>query len=189
MIYKTPTRRIGCVTLTLGEQLKMPTVTWTHEINCDENTFWELFFDKEFNEKLYKEGLGFPEWTIVEQVETDAEHRRTTRGRPALKNIPGPVAKLLGDSFGYTEAGSMKKSEKVWRYKLTPSTMADKIKQEGSMKILPAGDGKVKRVVELLIEAKIFGIGGMVESTTEKQLKEGWDSSAVFMNKWIADRK
>jgi hypothetical protein len=167
----------------------MPTITLKHEINCDEARFWELFMDKDFNEKLYKEGLGFPEWRIVEQVETDTEIKRTTTGRPKLANIPGPVAKVLGDRFGYTETGSMNKATKVWKYKLTPTTMADKIKQEGTMRIEPAGEGKVRRVVELLIEAKIFAIGGMVESTTEKQLSDGWSDSAKFMNKWIADKK
>ncbi|NUO54827.1 MAG: DUF2505 domain-containing protein [Polyangiaceae bacterium] len=167
----------------------MPTVTFTHEINCDEATFWELFLDKEFNDKLYKQGLEFSEWSIVEQTETDSEIKRTTKGKPKLKNIPGPVAKILGDSFGYSETGSMDKKNKVWKYKLTPSTMAEKIKQEGTLRISPAGDGKVKRSVELLIEAKIFGIGGMIESTVEKQLRDGWDASASFMNKWLAEHK
>ena len=167
----------------------MPTVTFTHEINCDEATFWELFLDKDFNEKLYKQGLEFSEWSIVEQTETDSEVKRTTKGKPKLKNIPGPVAKILGDSFGYSETGFMDKKSKVWKYKLTPSAMADKIKQEGTLRISPAGEGKVKRSVELLIEAKIFGIGGMIESTVEKQLRDGWDASASYMNKWIAENK
>ena len=51
------------------------------------------------------------------------------------------------------------------------------------------GDDKVRRIVELVIEAKVFGIGGMLESTTEKQLRDGWDDSAVFMNKWLAEHK
>jgi hypothetical protein len=167
----------------------MPTFTVTHEINCDEATFWKLFIDKEFNEHLYREGLGFPEFNVVEQVETDTEVRRKTAGKPKLNNIPGPVAKLLGDSFRYTEVGSMDKAQKVWKYKLTPSTMADKLRQEGKVTCQPLGENKVKRVAELIIEAKVFGIGGMLESATEKSLREGWDDSAKFMNKWLADHK
>lgn len=167
----------------------MGTLKISHDIHCNEETFWQLFFDKEFNEKLYKDGLGFPEWVNEEQVETDAEVRRRTRGRPKLGNVPGPVAKLLGDKFGYVETGSMKKSEKVWRWKLTPSTLADKIRQEGSLRIEPIGDGKIRRHVEMVIEAKVFGIGGILESTAEKQLKDGWDNSAVFMNRWIETNK
>lgn len=167
----------------------MPTFTITHEIQCDEDTFWQLFLDKDFNERMYKEGLGFPEWRIVEQTETDTEVKRTTQGRPKLANIPGPVAKLLGDSFGYKEVGSMDKKNRHWRYKLTPTTLAEKLRQEGSIRTQPAGEGKTRRLVELTIEAKVFGIGGLLESTTEKQLRDGWEQSAAFMNKWIAEHK
>lgn len=167
----------------------MANIKIAHEINCNEETFWKLFFDKEFNEKLYREGLGFPEYNIESQDETDAEVKRRTKGRPKLANVPGPVAKVLGDKFGYVEEGSMKKSEKVWRWKLTPSVMADKMKQEGSLRIEKIGEDKVRRVVEMIIEAKVFGIGGILEGTAEKQLREGWENSAAFMNKWIADKK
>lgn len=167
----------------------MANMRLVHEINCDEETFWKLFFDKEFNEKLYKEGLEFPEWSNEEQTDNDTEIKRRTKGRPKLKNVPGPVAKILGNSFGYVENGSMNKKEKVWRWKLTPSTMADKIKQEGSLKIEPGPNGKVKRIVEMVIEAKVFGIGGMLESTAEKSLREGWEDSAKFMNNWLETHK
>ncbi len=167
----------------------MANIKITHEINCNEETFWKLFFDKEFNEKLYKEGLGFPEWATEEHTETDAEIRRRTRGRPKLKNVPGPVAKVLGDSFGYVENGSMNKAEKVWRWKLTPSTLADKMKQEGQLRVEKLGDDKVRRHVEMVVEAKVFAIGGLLESTAEKSLREGWEDSAKFMNRWLETHK
>ncbi|NUP10320.1 MAG: DUF2505 family protein [Polyangiaceae bacterium] len=167
----------------------MGTVKISHDINCNEETFWQLFFDKEFNDKLYKEGLEFPEYVNEEQTETASEIKRRTRGRPKLKNVPGPVAKLLGDKFGYVEAGSMSKQEKVWRWKLTPSTLAEKMRQEGSLRIEPIGDNKVRRHVEMLIEAKVFGVGGILESTAEKQLRDGWNDSATFMNRWIENLK
>jgi hypothetical protein len=167
----------------------MPTIKLSHEIHCDEETFWKLFLDREYNEKLYKEGLDFPDWSIVEQRETDTEFHRTTKGSPRIKNVPGPVAKILGDGFGYTETGSMKKSERIWRYRLVPSTMPDKIKQEGTVRIETVAPGKIRRVVELTLEVKIFGIGGMVEATTEKQLRDGWDASAAYLNAYIAKTK
>lgn len=160
-----------------------------HEINCNEAAFWELFLDKDFNKKLYLEGLGFTEWVLEDQSETDTEVKRKTRGKPKLKNVPGPVAKILGDSFGYSEVGQMDKAKKVWTWKLTPTVMSDKLRQEGSLRIEPIGDSKVRRTVEMVVEAKVFGIGGMLESTAEKQLKDGWEDSATYMNKWIAEKK
>ena len=163
----------------------MPTFKVTHEINCNIETFWKIFFDKEFNEKLYREGLGFPEFSVVEQKDTETQITRKCAGKPKL-NMPGPVMKLLGDGFRYTEEGTFDKATKVWRWKMKPSTMADKLRQEGTLKVEALGDNKVRRTAELINEAKVFGIGGMLEGSAEKSLREGWDKSAVYMNEWIA---
>ncbi len=82
--------------------------------------------------------------------------------------------------------GTFDKAAKTWKWTLTPSTMADRIKQEGQVRVDAVGDNKVRRTAELMIEAKVFGLGGMIESNAEKQLREGWDSSARFMNDYIA---
>jgi hypothetical protein len=158
--------------------------TVTHEINCNVETFWKVFFDKDFNTKLYKENLGFPEFTIVDQRETDSEIARKVNGTPKME-VPGPVAKVLGSNFRYTEEGKFNKSTQRWQWKMIPSTMADKMRNEGTLRIEAVGDTKVRRVAELVIEAKVFGIGGLIESSAEKQLRDGWDKSAKFMNEWL----
>ena len=160
--------------------------TVTHEINCNAETFWKIFFDKTFNEKLYREGLGFPEFTVVSQQETPTEITRRAAGKPKL-DMPGPVMKVLGDNFRYTEEGRFNVTTKVWTWKMTPSAAADKLRQEGTLRLEPIGDSKVRRIAEIINEAKIFGIGGLIESSGEKQLREGWDKSAVYMNRWIAE--
>lgn len=162
--------------------------TVTHEIHCNVETFWKLFFDKGFNEKLYLEGLGFPAYKALEQNETETKITRRVEGTPKM-NMPGPVAKLMGSNFSYKEEGSFDKATRIWTWKLIPSTLADKMRNEGSVRVEAVGDDKVRRVAELLIEAKIFGLGGLIESSAEKQLREGWDQSAVFMNKYIAAAK
>lgn len=162
--------------------------TITHEINCDADTFWKIFFDRTFNEELFKKELGFPEYNILDQRETDAEIFRKVSGKPKM-NMPGPVQKVLGSGFGYTEEGRLNKATKVWTWKMTPNTLADKLHQTGTMRIEAVGDKKVRRVTEVVMEAKVFGIGGLIESSAEKQLREGWDHSAKFMNRWLADGK
>ncbi len=162
--------------------------TVTHEIHCDADTFWKVFLEKEFNEKLYRDALGFPDFTIVEQKEVDGTVTRRVSAQPKME-VPGPVQKLIGPGFRYTEEGSMKLSERIWRWKMTPSTLADKLFTSGIVRIEPIGEGKVRRIAEMNVEAKIFAVGGLIESTTEKQMREGWDKSATFMNKWIADHK
>jgi hypothetical protein len=158
--------------------------TVTHEIRCDVETFWKVFLDKDFNERLFREVLGFPEFQITEQKETDSEIIRKVAGTPKM-NMPGPVMKLLGNNFRYQEEGKLNKATKVWTWKMIPSVLADKLRQEGTMRVESSGPGKVRRVAEIVNEAKIFGLGGLIEGSAEKQLREGWDASATFMNKYI----
>src|SRR5437899_2227982 len=101
--------------------------TLTHEINCDADTFWKVFLDKAFNEALFRQGLKFPRFDIVEQRETDTEVIRKVSGEPKM-DLPGPIQKLLGNGFSYTEEGKLDKASKTWRFKMTPSTLADKMR-------------------------------------------------------------
>lgn len=158
--------------------------TVTHEINSNVETFWKVFFDKDFNTKLYLEHLGFPEFKVLDQQETDNDLVRKVVGMPKM-DVPGPVAKLLGSNFRYTEEGKFDKKSGVWRWKMIPSVQADKLRNEGTLRIEPIGDAKVRRIAEIVVEAKIFGVGGLIESSSEKQLRDGWDKSAVYMNQWL----
>ena len=165
----------------------MRNIQLNHEINCNAETFWKVFLDREFNETLFRKELGFPQYDIISFDEKDGEIVRRVKGNPK-NSAPKAVQKLMGDGFGYLEVGRMKRGDSVWTFKITPNTMADKITNEGFVKCEPAGEDKVRRVSELKFEARIFGVGGMVESTAEKDFRDGYDVSAVFMNRWIKER-
>lgn len=157
-----------------------------HEINCNVETFWKIFLDKNFNEELFRKQMGFPEFTIQSQNETDTQATRTVKATPKI-DMPGPVKKVMGDSFSYVETGTLDKKTGTWRFKIVPSAMADKIRNEGTMRIEPIGSDKVRRIAEINVEAKIFMIGGLIEGNAEKALRDGWDKAALFMNQWIKD--
>ncbi len=162
----------------------MPIVTLKHEIDCGEERFWKLFFDKEFNERLYKEALGFPYFEVVETKETDTKITRRALGQPKM-NAPAAVQKVMGSNFRYTEDGTLDKATKVFKWIMTPSTLAGKIKQDGSVRTEVIDDSHTRRITELIIEAKVMLVGGMIESMAEKQLRDGWNASHKFMNEWI----
>lgn len=165
----------------------MKKFTLTHEINCGQERFWELFFDTEFNVALFKKGLGFPEFDVLSfDKADDGTVKRKVRGRPKM-NAPAAVQKLLGDSFSYEETGTFDPKTQVWKWEMIPSTLASKLRNEGTVKVESAGEGKVRRVATIEVEAKVFGVGGLLESTTEKEMRNGWDRSAEFFNNWIRD--
>jgi hypothetical protein len=162
----------------------MTTLSLKHEINSDEATFWRTFIARDYNEQLYRGALGFPEFEIREENDSQEEYTRTTYGIPKM-SMPGPIQKLLGASFSYTEHGRLDRAKGLWTFKITPSTLADKMRYEGTVRLEKIGDTKVRRLVDIVIEAKVFGLGGLLETTAEKSMREGWENSAVFMNEWV----
>jgi hypothetical protein len=157
-------------------------VTVVTTLDTDVESFWKLFLGREFNQKLYIEGLGFKSYEILEMSDT---HRRT-KGVPKMK-LPGPVAKLLGDSFGYEENGTLDKATNVYRWKMTPNTMTDKLFTSGVVTIESLGEGKVRRTSEATIEAKVFGVGGLLEGTAEGELRTSWGREQEFMSRWLRE--
>lgn len=157
----------------------MARFTLTHDIDCDVDRFWTLFWDRDVSAKTFAH-LGFPRWEIVDQHETDTSIVRVVEAVPKL-DMPGPVAKVLGPGFGYTERGRFDKASRVFSFVIEPSTLKGKLLNEGTVRAEPNGD-KTRRVVEVVAEAKVFGIGKMLESMTEKSFREGWGKGAEFLN-------
>jgi hypothetical protein len=164
----------------------MKKITLTHEINCGVDEFWEIFFDQEFNQKLFKDHLDFPEYEVLEQEERDGGMYRKLRGRPKM-DVPKPVAKALGDKFGYEETGHKKGD--TWEWSMKTNTLTDKLHTRGTVRCEKISDDKCRRVAEIEMEAKVFGIGKLIEQSTEKEMRDGWNKSAAFMNQWIAQKK
>src|SRR3954466_10855348 len=104
----------------------MGTFTMRHELDCDCDRFWKLFFDKEFNVALFK-ALEFPEWKLIDDKETDTEIVRTVKATPKME-APAAVQKLLGSSFGYDEEGRFNKATKTHKFVIKTNVMTEKLK-------------------------------------------------------------
>ncbi len=164
----------------------MKRFTMTHDFDCSAEAFWKYNFDRALNDAMYTKGLGFPEYTVQELRDTDAEVFRRTSAVPKM-DLPSVVQKALGSGFRYTEETRFNKSTKVCTFKGIPSTMADKLITDGTMRVTPLGDTRCRRTIEVTVDAKIFGVGGIFEETAEKNMRTSYDRSAVFMNQWIKE--
>ncbi|MCA9622691.1 MAG: DUF2505 domain-containing protein [Myxococcales bacterium] len=155
----------------------------SHHIDCDPATFWSVFWDDDaFLRELYLEVLQFKSFTVVSRSET----KRVMRLVPKM-NVPGPVAKVIGDTFGYEDHAELDRGAGEMRWQMKPNTMQGKLLVQGMVRVTPDGDG-CRRVDEVTIEAKIFGVGGLVEGSTEQEVRAGWDKEAAFLKRYLARR-
>jgi hypothetical protein len=158
--------------------------TMVQEIVADVDTHWKLFLDNDFDRVQYLEGFGFPSYELVLHRETDDEVVRNIRVTPKL-DVPAAVAKVLGPRFAYVEEGTFDKKTKVWRSRMIPNILSDRLSSDATVRVEPAGEGRSRRTCELSVEAKLFAVGGLLESALEKNLRKGWEDSARYMNRWV----
>src|SRR6266851_8213549 len=111
----------------------MATTRIQHEFDCSEASFWQFcFLDTEYNRKLYLETLRFPVWRVIEQKTSDATVERRVEIRPLIENVPAPIKRVLGDRFGYIEEGKLDRTKNRYRFRIVPSSLADKTRISGA---------------------------------------------------------
>lgn len=161
-----------------------------HVYNCSEDTFWNrIFFDEEYNRRLFKEALEFPVYEQTEFKETDSEVRRSIKVVPKLGPMPGPLKAVIGEGIGYVENGVLDKKSRRYTIDITPNKLSDKVTIKGKLYTEPKGDGKCNRIFECTVTAKIFGVGGMLEKRVIADMQESYAKGAKFTNEYIAEKK
>lgn len=55
----------------------------------------------------------------------------------------------------------------------------------GVVRVEPLGEGRCRRSDELVIEAHVFGLGGVIESSAEKEARAGWALEVPMLTRWV----
>ncbi len=146
----------------------------------------KLYFEETFNIALC-EALRMGRKLELREEANNVLTRRV-RVSPQ-REIPGPVAKLLGGrSIDYFETviytwGTMKGT-----WTTESSVLADKIESFGTFQFLKHPQG-VLRVVEGEVKVKVFGVGGVAERFIVADVERGYQAAASFTNRWIEEHK
>lgn len=156
-----------------------------HEIHCAPARLWELYFDNDFNVEMYERGLGFPSCKILERRDDGKTLHRRMAMIPKIE-MPAAVAKIVGDKVGFEESGDWVRSEGTFRWRLRLAAFGDKVRVEGTMRVVEHGAGHCRRLVHFEVEAKMFAVGGLIESTASDNTIDGWNKSAKWINTYLA---
>ncbi|MCA9709173.1 MAG: DUF2505 family protein [Myxococcales bacterium] len=160
--------------------------TLRHPLDCTPARHWEMFFDPEWTRTLIIDGLGFRTCDVQPVRQEGTTRLRDMSVTPKI-DVPGPVARLLGDKLGYTEKGKYDETAQRWTYQLVLNVLTEKIRMGGEVTLEPLGTERCTRVSKMWVDVKIFGLGGMVEKAAEKNMRDGWNRSAEWINGWLGD--
>lgn len=168
----------------------MKTSTTSTVLPCAPVTFWASFFDESYLRALYLDELESRAFAVLEIADTT----RKLRIVPKM-NLPAPVAKLIGESFAYEEHGTLDRAANQWAWQMVqPANLdpkskprKDAVTMHGTVSIEPAGDDHCRRTDHFTVEAKIFGLGGLIESSIEKELRSGRAKEYAFLARWVEE--
>jgi hypothetical protein len=160
----------------------MKTVSTTAVLPCTPETFWKVFLDESYTRTLFLDELQFKEFTVLELTETS----RKIRVVPKV-NLPGVLQKLVGESFAYEEHGTLDRARNEWTWRMLPRK--EIVATRGTVRLEPLGEGQCRRSDEVVVEGKIFGVGGLIESTAENEVRASSAKELAFLNRWLEKLK
>lgn len=160
--------------------------TLNHPLMCSVDRYWALFLDREFTRSMLQDGLGFGRAEVgdLKPRPGKAEQTRAMRAFPKLE-LPAAVARIVGDALAYLEDGTYDASARRWTFQSRTSVLGDRFRVGGRMWAEATPSGRSRRVSEIWIEAKMFGIGGLVERAAESNIRDGYRRSALWINRFV----
>ncbi len=160
-----------------------------HTYDCSAETFWnQIFLDDEYNRKLFVEELHFSEWKVVSSQERGTEVHRVIEATPPLGDLPAALKRLLSEGLGYQERGVLDRPNQRYRLEVTPRSLASKLTIGGELSTTPISEHSCRRVYVARADARVLGLGGMIEQRILDDIERSYNKSAVFTNRWIAER-
>lgn len=170
----------------------MKTSTTSAVLPCTPDTFWSSFLDESYLRALYVDELESRAFDVLELSDSS----RTLRIGPKLK-LPAPLAKLIGESFVYEEHSTLDRPNGEWAWRMVqPAKLdakskprKDAVSMHGTGRIEPAGPDQCRRTDTWSIEAKVFGLGSLLEATIHKELQSGREKEYAFLARWLMRRE
>lgn len=156
-----------------------------HELPMSVERFWaEIFRSEEFNRALYIEHMGCG---YELEVWDPATGERRARVWPN-KNVPQALIPLIGDKLGFVEEGTCDDDAERYDFRVVPSSFSERIRVGGTVVTRPLSEQTCERTVTFEIEARMFGIGRLVENLLESGTRDSYDKNLSFIKAYFAAR-
>lgn len=167
----------------------MPDLHVEHTFNCSEETFWsKIFFDEDYNRRLFNERLKFSLWREVKREDRNGQVHRVVEAAPPIGDLPAALKTVVGEGIKYEERGVYEPAARRYTVDVVPSRLADKIQVKVQITTQADGPERCRRIVHGSVSAKIFGVGGLLEKKLIADMEKSYAKSAEFTNAYIAEK-
>jgi hypothetical protein len=159
----------------------MAVIRVSHDIPCSQAQFWALYADPDFQTTMLEDGLGYqrPQYS---DVQDDGPVRTWTALVTPSLDLPPAVAKLLGGSMSYTETARIDRAASTMTLRHVTRALGNKLSLSGAIHTTESGEHALVRHSVFRVEAKVFGIGRLLERTVEDSVRQSLEATARFVS-------
>lgn len=150
-----------------------------HRIPASAADFWEWIHDADYEARVAR-ALGLTEYRELERREEDGTVYRRLRVAAALPSSLAPILSRVVrvDEAAYVEEQWRSPDAHLVRWRMTPEILAERVHVAGELRLVPAGAGHCRRILEGEIRARIFGVGPLLERAAIREVVGAYDVSA-----------
>jgi len=161
----------------------------THDLPCSADTFWDLYFDDDYNGGLDRE-LNLAENTVLERRDDGDITHMKVRIAPA-REIPAAVRKVLRSAtLAYYEHRDLDLSRGHMDWRVTHDAVSSRrLHCEGVLDVIPAGEGRCRRVLDGVIDVRIPVVGRFIEKAIATDVVRCYDVAADFLPRWLEQQR
>ena len=156
-----------------------------HTYPCPPETYWKLYWDPEFDQVLRRESKV--ERQLLEERRDGAILVRRLRFTPE-RELPGPVARLLGSSkLIYEQENRWDEAAGVLEWRVIPTILPGKLDARGKFTVR-AAPGGCEQVVEGNITVSVPFLGGQIEKAVVGEVEKSYHRTAEVFRRWLEER-
>ena len=157
----------------------------THDLPCAARTFWDLYFDDDYNGGLDRE-LNLAENQVLERDDDGDITRMKVRVAPA-REVPAAVRKVLPSAtLAYNEHRVLDRRRGHLDWRVTHDAVGPKrLRCEGVLDVIPTGEESCRRVLDGEIKVRIPLVGRFIEKAIATDVVRCYDVAADFLPRWL----
>jgi len=161
-----------------------------HRFSCSQETFWaQVFFDPEYNRRLFLEEVGCPRYRLIELEETEQEIVRVQEITPRVAGVPAPIQALVGEGLSYLERDVFTRATRRMQISVTPNRLSSKLDIGGLFYTQPEGERRCRRVFEFRVVCRLLGLGGLLERQILNDTRRDYDLAAAFTERYLVEQR
>lgn len=155
--------------------------------HCEPEFYLEQYFDGERRSEREVKGRGNLSFTVIE---SHCEGEVWSHVAECISRIeaPLPVRKIFGENTRMEEHASWRRSTNTIEMEYKPDTLRKRISMKGTIRVGPAGEGKCRVLVEVDVIFKLFGVGGLLEKFSAKEMPIAIAKDCAYFNEHMAPR-